>query len=168
MNTTLKQAIETQWDSVVDMLMSIENNIQQLHELAVNYCQLRSYLSKIVESLLKKTNEILIIFKKQREKNSVQYLLSDGNFSFTLQLLSLQLLTLTLKYIPAYGDQYGKNTLTELTKWTARPRPKLKPRPRPRPKQKPRPRPRPNQKPRPRPRPKLKTKIMTDDRHGQT
>jgi hypothetical protein len=68
LNTTLKQAIETRFDSVVDMLMSIEVNIQQLYELEVNYCQLRSYLSKIDENLLKKNNSNIDCIQKTKRK----------------------------------------------------------------------------------------------------
>ena len=68
--TTLKQQCETRWNSVYDMLQSINLNFKQVEEILLSRKEHAVYMDTIDENLLKQLSELLSYFKKASEQLS--------------------------------------------------------------------------------------------------
>ncbi|RWR99319.1 uncharacterized protein B4U80_14833, partial [Leptotrombidium deliense] len=68
LTNTLKQSIEVRWDSTFEMIESITKSYSQLQDISTRKNEVKSFLDKLDETLLRKLQCILLPFKVLREK----------------------------------------------------------------------------------------------------
>jgi hypothetical protein len=71
LSLTLKQKCETRWNSVCDMLYSIEVNFKEIEDILLERKEYGDYLDKIDRFLLKSISDVLSYFKKASEQLSM-------------------------------------------------------------------------------------------------
>ncbi len=71
LSLTLKQQCQTRWNSVYDMLNSIDVNFKSIEDILLERKEYSDYLDKIDHVLLKNVNDILAFFKKASEQLSM-------------------------------------------------------------------------------------------------
>ncbi|CAF0804921.1 unnamed protein product [Adineta steineri] len=70
LTTTLKQQCDTRWNTVYDMLYSIEKNFKEIESILVERKEYGDYIDQIDYALLKGIGDILLTFKKASEQLS--------------------------------------------------------------------------------------------------
>ena len=70
LNSSLKQLCKTRWNSVHEMLLSIDVNFKQIEDILLERKEYSLYMDKIDQSLLRDTAEILSFFKSASEQLS--------------------------------------------------------------------------------------------------
>ena len=71
LSTTLKQKCDTRWNSIFEMIHSIDINFKQIEDVLLERKESADYLDKLDRFLLKSISEVLCSFKRASERLSM-------------------------------------------------------------------------------------------------